>query len=54
VRATGRGRDVFAIVRKFVAETEERLFEVLGAERMRMLRDDLEAVRRAAGARWGG
>lgn len=47
VRATDRGRDVFAIVREFVVETEERLTAVLGAPRIRRLRDDLETVRRA-------
>lgn len=47
VRATDRGRDVFAIVREFVVETEERLVAVLGAARVGRLRDDLESVRRA-------
>ena len=48
VHATDRGREVFAIAQAFVVETEERLLEVLGAARMRRLRDDLETVRRAA------
>jgi DNA-binding MarR family transcriptional regulator len=47
VRATDRGRTVFAIVREYVVETEERLTSVLGAARMRRLRDDLETLRRA-------
>jgi DNA-binding MarR family transcriptional regulator len=47
VQATERGRAVFAIVRAFVVETEERLNEVLGASRMSRLREDLEALRRA-------
>jgi DNA-binding MarR family transcriptional regulator len=45
VQVTDRGRDVFAIVRELVEETEQQLLEALGAHRMRRLRDDLEAVR---------
>jgi DNA-binding MarR family transcriptional regulator len=45
VQATDRGRDVFAIVRELVQETEQQLVEALGAGRMSRLRDDLEAVR---------
>jgi DNA-binding MarR family transcriptional regulator len=51
VKATDRGRHVFAIVREFVTETEERLIEVLGAARMSRLRDDLQAVRETVGPR---
>jgi DNA-binding MarR family transcriptional regulator len=47
VHATDRGREVFAIVREHVAEMEERVTAALGAARVRDLRDDLEAVRRA-------
>jgi len=47
VRATGRGREVYAIVRGFVIETEARLTEALGADGVRRLRRDLEAIRRA-------
>lgn len=45
VQATDRGRDVFAIVGEFVADTEQRLNEALGVRRLSRLRDDLEAVR---------
>lgn len=48
VQTTERGRAVFAIVREFVVEMEARLDDVLGAARIRRLRTDLEAVRRAA------
>lgn len=49
VKATDRGRAAFAIAREFVVETEARLNELLGVERMSRLRDDLEAVRRTVG-----
>jgi DNA-binding MarR family transcriptional regulator len=49
VIATDRGRDVFAIVREFVAETEKDLTEALGARRMSRLRDDLHTVRQMVG-----
>ncbi len=45
VRATERGSDVFAIVREFVDEIEQRLADALGARRMSRLREDLDAVR---------
>jgi DNA-binding MarR family transcriptional regulator len=51
VRATDRGREVFAIAREFVVETEQRLTEALGARRMSRLRDDLDAVRHAVDQR---
>ena len=38
VRATARGRAVFAIVREFVAELDERLAARLGAAKVRQLR----------------
>jgi len=44
VRATGRGRDVYAVVRDYVAETEARLERALGAARMRRLRALLEEL----------
>jgi DNA-binding MarR family transcriptional regulator len=47
VQTTERGRAVFAIVREFVVELEARLDDVLGAARIKRLRTDLEAVRRA-------
>src|SRR5262245_648768 len=47
VRTTDRGRDVFAIVRDYVIETEAYLGELLGDERVARLREDLEAIRNA-------
>jgi len=47
VRTTERGRAVFAIVREYVVESEARLDELLGAARIRRLREDLETLRRA-------
>jgi DNA-binding MarR family transcriptional regulator len=44
VRATGRGRDVYAIVREFVADTETRLDRALGAAKMQRLRALLEEL----------
>ena len=44
VRATARGRDVYAIAREVVAEVEARWTEQLGAARMRQLRALLEAL----------
>jgi len=44
VRATPRGRDVFAIARETVAEVEARVTERLGEEDMRRLRELLAAV----------
>lgn len=38
VRTTARGRAVFAIVREFVAELDERLAARLGAAKVRQLR----------------
>ena len=38
VRATERGREVFAVAREFVAEVEERLTERLGEAKLRQLR----------------
>ncbi|MEA2188667.1 MAG: hypothetical protein QOK16_3678 [Solirubrobacteraceae bacterium] len=40
--------DVFAIVREFIEETEQRLTDILGAQRMSRLRDDLQVVRQTA------
>ncbi len=39
VRATARGRQVYAIAREFVAELEQRWTERLGEEKMRRLRE---------------
>ena len=44
VRATARGRDVYAIVRDYVIESEASLGELLGDERVGRLRADLEAI----------
>ena len=44
VRATPRGREVFAIARETVAEVEARVAERLGEEDMRRLRELLAAV----------
>ncbi len=38
VRATDRGREIYAIAREFVAELEQHLTERLGPEKMRTLR----------------
>jgi len=47
VRATPRGREVFAIARELVAETDARLDAALGPARVRELRGLLEEVRTA-------
>jgi DNA-binding MarR family transcriptional regulator len=47
VRATARGREVFAIARETTQEVSARLDAELGAERVRALRETLEAVRAA-------
>jgi DNA-binding MarR family transcriptional regulator len=44
VRATERGGEVYAIVREFVVESEARLTDRLGVQRMRRLREDLEVL----------
>ena len=44
VRATARGAEVYAIVREFVAELEQRLIARLGTERFTQLRELLEEV----------
>jgi DNA-binding MarR family transcriptional regulator len=47
VRATARGREVYAIARAFMADVDARLDRELGAARMRRLRallEDLNAV----------
>jgi DNA-binding MarR family transcriptional regulator len=38
VRATDRGREIYAIAREFVAELEQHLTERLGPEKVRTLR----------------
>ncbi len=47
VRATARGREVFAIARELVAEMDARLDAALGPARVRELRALLEDVRTA-------
>jgi DNA-binding MarR family transcriptional regulator len=49
VRATARGREVFAIARELVAETDARLDAELGPARVRELRGLLQDVRAALG-----
>ena len=50
VLPTERGREVVEIAQALVPEVEGRLKEVLGADRLRALGDDLEAIRRVATA----
>ena len=47
VRATARGREVYAIAREVVAEVEARWAARLGADRMRRLRALLEELNAA-------
>jgi DNA-binding MarR family transcriptional regulator len=49
VRATARGREVYAIVRTYIAELDARLEFALGAAKMRRLRSLLAEL----GALWG-
>lgn len=44
---TERGRDVIAVAQNLVPEIEQRLVATLGADRVRALRDDLEAISQA-------
>jgi DNA-binding MarR family transcriptional regulator len=48
VRATARGREVYAIVREFIADLDERLDRELGPEKVRRLRTLLQEL----GALW--
>jgi DNA-binding MarR family transcriptional regulator len=48
VQPTERGREVFAIAQELVPEIEARIRRVIGADRARELRNDLEAIRRDA------
>jgi DNA-binding MarR family transcriptional regulator len=47
VLPTDRGRDVITIAQQFAPEVEERLTRQLGPQRLRALREDLDAIRRA-------
>jgi DNA-binding MarR family transcriptional regulator len=51
VRATARGREVYAVTRAVVTELETRLEALLGPDGVRRLREDLEAIRRDAATR---
>ncbi len=44
VRATARGRDVYAIVRAFVADTDARLDRALGTAKVARLRELLQEL----------
>jgi DNA-binding MarR family transcriptional regulator len=44
VRATARGREVFAVVRELVAEIDARLVERLGAAKLAQLRTLLQEL----------
>jgi DNA-binding MarR family transcriptional regulator len=46
VHPTDRGHEVIAIAQDLVPEIENRVREILGAERVHSLREDLEAIRR--------
>ena len=48
VTPTARGHEVIAIAQESVPELEERVSSVLGADRVRALRHDLEVIRTAA------
>jgi DNA-binding MarR family transcriptional regulator len=48
LQPTKRGREVFAIAQELVLEIEARIRRVIGADRARELRNDLEASRRDA------
>ena len=43
------GREVFKIAQELVPEIEARIQSVIGADRTRALRSDLEAIRRDIG-----
>jgi DNA-binding MarR family transcriptional regulator len=44
---TERGLDVIAVAQAIAPEVEEQITRLIGADRMRALRDDLETIRRA-------
>ena len=50
VLPTERGLDVIAIAQAAAPDIEDRISKLIGADRMRALRADLEAIRRAAGS----
>ena len=49
VLPTDRGLEVFAIAQEGVPEIEARISSLLGAEGARVLREDLEVIRRSVG-----
>jgi DNA-binding MarR family transcriptional regulator len=49
VLPTDRGRDVIGVAQQLVPELEDRITDLLGPDRVRALRDDLNAIRRAFG-----
>ena len=49
VQPTERGHEVFKIAQELVPEIEARIQSVIGADRTRALRSDLEAIRRDIG-----
>ena len=51
VRATARGRDVYAVVRGLIAELDTRLDERMGAAKVAQLRELLEELGRAIASR---
>jgi DNA-binding MarR family transcriptional regulator len=48
VQPTERGLEVFAIAQELVPELEDRIRQVIGADRVQALQNDLEAIRREA------
>jgi DNA-binding MarR family transcriptional regulator len=46
VLPTERGQDVIDIAQQFAPELEARITRVLGTERVRALREDLDTIRR--------
>jgi DNA-binding MarR family transcriptional regulator len=51
VRATARGREVYAIVRELIAELDARLDERMGAAKVGQLRELLEELGEAIASR---
>jgi DNA-binding MarR family transcriptional regulator len=51
VRATARGREVYAVVRAFIADLDTRLAERMGAEKVERLRALLEELGGAIASR---
>jgi DNA-binding MarR family transcriptional regulator len=47
VLPTDRGLDIIAVAQGIAPEIEDRMAHLLGADRVRALRDDLETIRRA-------